>query len=64
MVSTRGHPKGFPEPDMTPTRSTPSRVSKGKWAHIPSNLAIIEGFTANRPKMPKIQNSAIKKTTK
>jgi len=45
MASTRGHPKGFPEPDMTPTRSTPSRASKGKWAHIPSNLAIIEGFT-------------------
>jgi hypothetical protein len=42
MVSTRGHPKDFPEPDLTPTRSTPSRVrSKGKWAHIPSNLAII-----------------------
>jgi hypothetical protein len=41
MVSTRGHPKDFPEPDLTPTRSTPSRVRKGKWAHTPSNLSII-----------------------
>ena len=40
MVSTRGHPKDFPEPDLTPTRSTPSRAQKGKWAHTPSNLAI------------------------
>lgn len=41
MVSTRGHPKEFPEPDLTPSRSTPSRARKGKWAHTPSNLAII-----------------------
>jgi hypothetical protein len=50
MVSTRGHPKEFPEPDLTPTRSTPSTpskssrsrgVRKGTWAHTPSNLAII-----------------------
>ena len=41
MVSTRGHPKDFPEPDLTPTKSTPSRARKGKWAHIPSNLSII-----------------------
>jgi hypothetical protein len=50
MVSTRGHPKEFPEPDLTPTKSTPSTPSKssrsrgarkGKWAHTPSNLTII-----------------------
>ena len=41
MVSTRGHPKEFPEPDLTPSRSTTSRARKGKWAHTPSNLAII-----------------------
>lgn len=41
MVSTRGHPKDFPEPDLTPTKSTPSRAHKGKWAHTPSNLSII-----------------------
>lgn len=45
MVSTRGHPKEFPEPDLSPSktpRSTPSRAArKGKWAHTPSNLAII-----------------------
>ncbi len=50
MVSTRGHPKEFPEPDLTPTRSSPSTPSKssrsrgarkGSWAHTPSNLAII-----------------------
>ena len=41
MVSTRGHPKDFPEPDLTPTRSTPSRARKGKWAHTPSNLSIL-----------------------
>jgi len=46
MVSTRGHPKDFPEPDLTPTRSipiptsSPSQASKGKWAHAPSNLSI------------------------
>ncbi|RDL40707.1 Uncharacterized protein BP5553_00686 [Venustampulla echinocandica] len=45
MVSTRGHPKEFPEPDLTPTRSasTPSRgrKAKGKWAHTPSNLSLL-----------------------
>ena len=41
MVSTRGHPEEFPEPDLTPSRSTPSRVRKGKWAHTPSNLTLI-----------------------
>jgi hypothetical protein len=40
MVSTRGHTKDFPEPDLTPTKSTPSRARKGKWAHTPSNVAI------------------------
>lgn len=42
MVSTRGHPKAFPEPDLTPSKSsTPSRTRKTKWAHAPSNLTII-----------------------
>ncbi|TVY78239.1 hypothetical protein LSUE1_G005712 [Lachnellula suecica] len=48
MVSTRGHPKDFPEPDLTPSKSTstPSTPSKarrsnGKWAHTPSNLTIL-----------------------
>jgi hypothetical protein len=46
MVSTRGHPKDFPEPDLTPSKSTPSKTStrarsNGKWAHTPSNLTII-----------------------
>ncbi|TVY18879.1 hypothetical protein LARI1_G004394 [Lachnellula arida] len=42
MVSTRGHPKDFPEPDLTPTKATPSRRSRGngKWAHTPSNITI------------------------
>lgn len=46
MVSTRGHPQDFPEPDLTPTRSTPSRARKGRWAHAPSNLAIIWLFVS------------------
>ncbi|KAF8864209.1 hypothetical protein BDZ45DRAFT_669772 [Acephala macrosclerotiorum] len=43
MVSTRGHPQEFPEPDLTPSKSTPSlaRARKGTWAHTPSNLTII-----------------------
>src|SRR6266536_5187814 len=44
MVSTRGHPQEFPEPDLTPSKSTPSRARterKGKSAQTPSNLAII-----------------------
>jgi hypothetical protein len=44
MVSTRGHPKAFPEPDLTPSKSsssTPSRARKGKWAHAPSNLSLV-----------------------
>src|SRR3954447_10069266 len=42
MVSTRGHPQEFPEPDLTPSKSTPSRARKAKqWAHTPSNLALI-----------------------
>lgn len=41
MVSTRGHPQEFSEPDSTPSRAV-SRVSrKGKWAHTPSNLTIV-----------------------
>ncbi|KAH8793001.1 hypothetical protein F5882DRAFT_399177 [Hyaloscypha sp. PMI_1271] len=55
MVSTRGHPKQFPEPDLSPTKSAPSTPSKssrsrgarkGKWAHTPSNLAIIWLFVS------------------
>jgi len=44
MVSTRGHPQEFPEPDLTPSKSTPSRARKaksGEWAHTPSNLTIL-----------------------
>jgi hypothetical protein len=41
MVSTRGHPQEFPEPDLTPSKSTPGRPRKGKWAHTPSNLAVV-----------------------
>lgn len=49
MVSTRGHPKEFPEPDLTPTKSPSARSRKSitspntgtsKWAHTPSNLII------------------------
>ncbi|RFU26941.1 hypothetical protein B7463_g9402, partial [Scytalidium lignicola] len=50
MVSTRGHPKDFPEPDLTPSRtSTPSRLTSrtssskagGKWAHQISNVTLV-----------------------
>lgn len=46
MVSTRGHPKEFPEPDLTPSKSNTPRAYRrsagnGKWAHTPSNLTII-----------------------
>ena len=42
MVSTRGHPQDFPEPDLTPSKTTPSRTQRrGTWAHTPSNLTII-----------------------
>jgi hypothetical protein len=43
MVSTRGHPKAFPEPDLTPSKSsTPSRADrKAKWAHSAPTFAII-----------------------
>ncbi len=48
MVSTRGHPNEFPEPDLSPSRSTPilskstpSPASKSMWIHASSNLAII-----------------------
>jgi len=55
MVSTRGHPQEFPEPDLTPTKSSPSTPSKssrsrdarkGQWSHTPSNLAIIWLFVS------------------
>lgn len=45
MVSTRGHPKDFPEPDLSPSKTptTPpsSRARKTRLAHAPSNLAIL-----------------------
>ncbi|KAM3068713.1 hypothetical protein ACMFMG_010890 [Clarireedia jacksonii] len=48
MVSTRGHPQEFPEPNLTPTHATsttPTRNASartgGKWAHTPSNLTLI-----------------------
>lgn len=46
MVSTRGHPKEFPEPDLTPSKSTVGRPRKGKWAHTPSNLVILWLFVS------------------
>jgi len=50
MVSTRGHPKEFPEPDLTPSKTASMRGRKAirssgsntsKWAHTPSNLTIL-----------------------
>lgn len=42
MVSTRGHPQDFPEPDFSPlAKGSVGRPRKAKWAHTPSNLAII-----------------------
>ena len=43
MVSTRGHPKEFLEPELTPSKTTGTvgRPRKIKWAHTPSNLAIV-----------------------
>lgn len=41
MVSTRGHPEEFPEPDLTPMKASARGARKGKWAHTPSNLTII-----------------------
>jgi hypothetical protein len=41
MVSTRGHPKDFPEPDLSPSKQVAMRGRKGKWAHTPSNLTLI-----------------------
>jgi len=49
MVSTRGHPKEFPEPDLTPTRGTGSRASPlrtTKWIHNSSNLVAVWLFTS------------------
>jgi hypothetical protein len=40
MVSTRGHPKEFSEPDLKSSRSTPARPCKETWVHTPSNLVI------------------------
>lgn len=42
MVSTRSK-KEFPEPELSPTKSTPSRSRKStaKWAHTPSNTTLI-----------------------
>jgi hypothetical protein len=43
MVSTRQHPKDFPEPDLSPTKASPrsTRKAKAAWAHTPSNLVLI-----------------------
>lgn len=41
MVSTRSHPKEFPEPDTTPTKSALSRGRRSTWAHTPSNATLI-----------------------
>lgn len=41
MVSTRSHPKDFPEPDLSPSKQTPTRSRKGRWAHTPSNLTLL-----------------------
>jgi hypothetical protein len=40
MVSTRRHPKEFPEPDLSPSRSRAAPSRKGQWAHTPSNLVL------------------------
>jgi hypothetical protein len=41
MVGTRGHPEDFSEVDASPSKQTPTRVRKAKWAHTPSNLTLI-----------------------
>ncbi|KFZ08993.1 hypothetical protein V502_09008 [Pseudogymnoascus sp. VKM F-4520 (FW-2644)] len=43
MVSTRKHPKDFPEPDLSPTKASPraTRKAKAAWAHSPSNLVLV-----------------------
>lgn len=52
MVSTRNHPREFPEPDLSPSKpgSTSPRSLRsngrksqgiGQWAHTPSNAALI-----------------------
>lgn len=43
MVSTRKHPKDFPEPDLSPTKASPraTRKAKAAWAHTPSNLVLV-----------------------
>ncbi|KZF23515.1 hypothetical protein L228DRAFT_282236 [Xylona heveae TC161] len=54
MVSTRNHPKNFPEPTLSPTKSTQSKSvvrsstptsstssTSKKWTHTPSNLTLL-----------------------
>lgn len=41
MVGTRGHPEYFSEVDASPSKQTPTRGRKAKWAHTPSNLTLI-----------------------
>lgn len=41
MVGTRGHPVDFSEVDASPSKQTPTRTRKAKWAHTPSNLTLI-----------------------
>lgn len=40
MVSTRNHPKEFPEPDLSPSKTRALTARKVKWAHTPSNLTL------------------------
>ncbi|KAH8595575.1 hypothetical protein B0O99DRAFT_622169 [Bisporella sp. PMI_857] len=45
MVSTRGHPQEFAEPDLASSKSSPTNrkdvIRSHKWAHTPSNLTLI-----------------------
>ncbi|KAI9740698.1 MAG: hypothetical protein M1818_004663 [Claussenomyces sp. TS43310] len=45
MVSTRGHPRDFPEPDLSPSKHTTTsatpRARKSRWAHTPSKLTLL-----------------------
>jgi len=42
MVSTRKHPADFPEPDLSPSKSSPRASRKPKaWSHTPSKLTLL-----------------------
>jgi hypothetical protein len=41
MVSTRGHPKEFADPVLSPSKQPGARGRKAKWVHTPSNLMLI-----------------------